>query len=810
VVEYSGYSPSNPEGTGEPGSMIANLMGFATVGVNIRGTGCSGGVFDVFNAAQRADGYDAIETVAAQDWVLGNRVGTVGLSYSGILQLYAASTAPPSLAAITPLSVIEDPWDQQWPGGIYNSGFTQEWLAQRDQSSAAPSGWVKRVIDGTANPSGPLPADAGERCGENFSLRSQNIDFERFGASLVHRPLDADARNLTTLVRKIEAPVYLSGGWQDEQTGSQFGHLLDEFGEDVDPDLVTKFRIYNGRHPDGYTPTNLSRWLEHLMFYVAGEIPEIPQVVRDVAGDAFGDFLGVTDLEFDPDRWSGYSDFGEALAAYEATPDVDLLWDFGAGMEAVPGAPVARSSTTLESWPPPSEAWRWYLGPDGALSPTAPAEADVLRYDFDPDAGPIGYADESGSDFIKPHINANWEPMAEGTGVAFETPVLEETSVIAGDGHLDLWFRSQGTDAGIEVVLSEVYPDGQEVLVQHGLLRAGYGEQKPLDPDSALLREPLFYEEHYEPLAPGEIRNLQIPIFPMAHPFRAGSKLRVSINTPGRDAPIWAYDKAAETDDPSYGGSYQEVFFGGSTPSSLALPLVADTAGGGTLPDVADDVVPTVPPCDSLRGQPCRDHVPVRNLRGCDETRFSDLAWNNPFCVAILSLADQGVIEGDAAGTFRPAAPVSRQAAAAFLYRTAGAPDGADPACTTAPFPDVPMGHQFCGEIAWLVSEGIASGYDDGTFRPTAPVSRQAAVAFLARGSAAPTPACEWPATPDPAAPDGPFWDVDPDHRFCAEVAWAAGAGIVNGYDDGTFRPTAPVSRQAMAAFLHRLAALPG
>ena len=116
----------------------------------------------MFNAAQRADGYDAIEVIAAQDWVLGNQVGMVGLSYSGILQLYAASTAPPSLAAITPLSVIEDPWDQQWPGGIYNSGFTQAWLEQRQDASDVPTSWVKRVIEGTADASVPLPADAGE------------------------------------------------------------------------------------------------------------------------------------------------------------------------------------------------------------------------------------------------------------------------------------------------------------------------------------------------------------------------------------------------------------------------------------------------------------------------------------------------------------------------------------------------------------------------------------------------------------------------------------------------------------------------
>src|SRR5690606_27334615 len=141
------------------------------------------------------DGYDVIETVARQDWVAGGKVGMVGLSYSGILQLYAASTAPPSLAAITPLSTIEDPWDQQWPGGIYNTGFTQEWLAQRDADASGEVGWVKEIVDD--DPDG-LPVSTADReaCARNLLIRSQNLDFEEFGASLERRPRDADVRNL--------------------------------------------------------------------------------------------------------------------------------------------------------------------------------------------------------------------------------------------------------------------------------------------------------------------------------------------------------------------------------------------------------------------------------------------------------------------------------------------------------------------------------------------------------------------------------------------------------------------------------------
>src|SRR5690606_34500627 len=51
VIEYSGYGPSNP-GREEPGVQLARSFGYATVSVNLRGTGCSGGVFDVFNPAQ--------------------------------------------------------------------------------------------------------------------------------------------------------------------------------------------------------------------------------------------------------------------------------------------------------------------------------------------------------------------------------------------------------------------------------------------------------------------------------------------------------------------------------------------------------------------------------------------------------------------------------------------------------------------------------------------------------------------------------------------------------------------------------------
>ncbi len=130
VVEYSGYTPSDPNSSGF--SDVFTALGYAYVGVNIRGTGCSGGSFRYFEYVQSLDGYDAVEAVAAQPWVQNHRVGMVGISYPGISQLFVGQTQPPSLAAITPLSVLADSAiSTLYPGGILNTGFAVPWTAER-------------------------------------------------------------------------------------------------------------------------------------------------------------------------------------------------------------------------------------------------------------------------------------------------------------------------------------------------------------------------------------------------------------------------------------------------------------------------------------------------------------------------------------------------------------------------------------------------------------------------------------------------------------------------------------------------------
>ena len=126
LIEYSGYGYADPAGPQSGIAVIANLMGFTVVDVNMRGTGCSGGAFDFFEPLQGLDGYDVVETIARQPWVAHHKVGMMGISYGGISQLFTAQLRPPSLAAISPLSVIDATQTTLYPGGILNTGFARQ------------------------------------------------------------------------------------------------------------------------------------------------------------------------------------------------------------------------------------------------------------------------------------------------------------------------------------------------------------------------------------------------------------------------------------------------------------------------------------------------------------------------------------------------------------------------------------------------------------------------------------------------------------------------------------------------------------
>jgi hypothetical protein len=276
VVTYSGYSPSQPgqllseqalafcedhpilcDAPSDPNTLIAGVLGYATVGVNMRGTACSGGAYDYFEPLQLTDGHDIVEIVAHQPWVEHGKVGLVGLSYPGISQLFIAQTQPPSLAAITPMSVLADRGSSiLLLGSTYNTGFALDWI-ENVLARAQPygHGWIQDLVD------------AGDTvCEEHQRLHSLNLDVvakalaNPYHSDDVAKPVDPSA-----FVDRIQVPVFLTGQWQDEQTGPHFATLLDKFTGAP----VKRFFVTNGVHADGLAPQSLNEWILFLELYVA-------------------------------------------------------------------------------------------------------------------------------------------------------------------------------------------------------------------------------------------------------------------------------------------------------------------------------------------------------------------------------------------------------------------------------------------------------------------------------------------------------------------------------------------------------------
>jgi hypothetical protein len=580
VIEYSGYDPANPDEP-EPSSLIANALGYAVVGVNMRGTGCSGGAFQFFEPLQWTDGYDAVEIIAAQEWVKGGKVGMVGISYPGISQLFVAQLRPPHLVAVAPLSVIADTFrGTLYPGGILNNGFAVDWAADRQHDAmAGGQPWSRKRMDA-----------GDEVCIANQKLRAQAPDiFDMIEQNQFYHPEVADPVAPVTFVDKIDVPVFLAGSWQDEQVGGYFATMLDRFA--TDKLFVT---LVNGGHAEPLIPTIFTRWFEFLALYVAEDIPRrtgVENLVMQVIGrEAFN----VNGLHLDvPDRFADAQSYSEALALYETDPRVRVLFDNGAG--GAPGVPLHTFELTFDSWPVRNaEARAWYFGANGTLVPEPAAEPGIDSFLYDTSKSQLTTYEGGDIGLWGPLPSWNWPPLESGKAVAYVSEPLAQDLIVAGSGSVDLWLSASAPDVDLQVTLSEVRPDGQEMYVQGGWLRASH---RKIDEVVSTAVRP--YQTHLEEdaalLPSAEFTEARVEIFPFAHAFRAGSRLRISVEAPGASRPRWKFDVLP-------GEVMVSIARSAARPSRLVLPVVPEAE------------IPTpLPPCPSLRAQPCRPYVALDN-----------------------------------------------------------------------------------------------------------------------------------------------------------------------------------------------------
>lgn len=530
--------------------------GYATIGVSMRGTSCSGGTFDYFEPLQAQDGYDAIEWVAKQSWTTGD-IAMAGKSYPGISQMFVARLKPPHLRAIIPGHIFADLYrDVPYPGGILNATFAGWWtIAQNYYTNINAPVWAAQQND--------------QQCIVNQRDHALNPPFNPLPQIVASHHFD-DAvyreRSPWYFADQIDVPTFLIGSWQDEQVGSRSAEVFTRLRDDI----PKRFLFTNGDHEEYFGPDVTAQELRFLSYYLRRTTPAADQV----AGETFAD----------------------ALARYEAEDQVIVKWENGAT-----GSRTGSWTSTYSAWPPTETAvWRLNMRPDGSLretpfpwaSPSSKLDAADARtagavdYAYTPGAG----SQARGGFALRDEISlseARWtdKPPA-GTFAAFETGALTTDHVLAGTASVDLTIASSAPDTDLQVTLSEIRPDGKEMFVQQGWLRASHRREDAAE--STTLRP---FQTHaigdVAPLVPGQPTKARVEIFPFAHTFRAGSRLRVSIEAPHVQPDLWGF---ALIPTPAVNTIFTSFFY----PSSIALPLIAGATAGAPLP-----------PC-TLRNQPCR------------------------------------------------------------------------------------------------------------------------------------------------------------------------------------------------------------
>ncbi len=277
----------------------------------------------------------------------------MGISYGGISQLFTAQTHPPSLAAISPLSVIDATQTTLYPGGVLNTGFAVAWAEER-QHEALPAGpetgqeWAyERIQEGD------------QTCEENQAMHGEAADLMgKIRRNDHYRPRVADPLSPITFVDKIDVPVFMACQFTDEQTGGHCPTLAERMtGTDK-----KWFTFTNGTHVDSLAPETFNRLYDFLQLYVARQAPITNSaLIQASAPVVFQAAFGIENLTLPPDPIQQQPTYDGALAAFEELKPIRILFDNGAG-GSNPGEPYPGFEQSFQSFPIPGTSGRsWYL-----------------------------------------------------------------------------------------------------------------------------------------------------------------------------------------------------------------------------------------------------------------------------------------------------------------------------------------------------------------------------------------------------------------------------------------------------------------
>ena len=382
--------------------------GYALVGINTRGTGCSEGLNDYSFVGEGVDGAQAVEWVARQPWSTGN-IGMVGNSSPGYTQFETAAQHPPHLKAIVPTGVAASDYREVWMVG----GMTHQALI---------SGWSLHVEPDSAQSSAETRIKWGDRLCAAIRAKQPPVRASAYWQMLEHPLQDEywETRSMEGFIGEVRVPTLIVSGWQDQwefSTGAirLFGLLKAEH---------KKIILQNGGHYVYHRDIDqlqMRRWLD-----------------RWVKGEKNG-------IELEP-----------PVTVFHEVVDAPATAE---GTHATPGW-----TTTYDRWPPPkARPSTFFLTARGVLSTERPESA--------PDHGPATYIYPPGTELFGDNTQFALVPNPIGT-LNYRTEPMVSDLTILGVPELTFYVSSDQKDTDFLVTLKDIDAEENTLFLQRAYLRA--------------------------------------------------------------------------------------------------------------------------------------------------------------------------------------------------------------------------------------------------------------------------------------------------------------------------------------------------
>ena len=208
-------------------------------------------------------------------------------------------------------------------------------------------------------------------------------------------------------------------------------------------------------------------------------------------------------------------------------------------------APAGREWQTAKSWPLANEQRTDFFLSADALSPAVSKSATTREATVD--------------------YTVNNETFWE-KGISFSTAPLDRDVQVTGHSVVTLWISSSTSDADVIARLDDVAPDGSHRYYSvEGKLRASLRKTEKAPYNNLGLPWHPFTQASVQPLKPGEPVELNFDLFATSYVFKAGHKIRLTLN--------FADERASKRVTPT---PTVKVHFGANTPSRLTLPIISN------------------------------------------------------------------------------------------------------------------------------------------------------------------------------------------------------------------------------------------